>query len=85
MNKILNKLKNTGELIIKNHLYRLVTIIILVIISAALSPYGVIGEQLYFKDELTVWEVICYVGSAYVIINTLIGMFHTWKNLFKGE
>lgn len=48
------------------------------IIGGLLSPYGIIGENIYDYEEGRVWTIMSYIGVATLLIEFSIFFTYAW-------
>lgn len=78
MKTLLDKLKYVGELLWKNTLAKMILAGIFVIVGGIMSPYGTIGQYIDYEPGITFWEILMYIGAAYLAIMTLLFTIFAW-------
>ena len=69
---------NIIKQIFLSHLGRIVISIILFFIGGLMSPYGTIGEHLNYQRDITVWDIIMWIGIFVLIYEFLIFFVYGW-------
>lgn len=52
----------------------------LMIIGGIMSPYGTIGEYIDYKRDVTVFDVMMWIGAGILVVEFFWMMFYAVKN-----
>ncbi len=60
------------------HIGRIGLSALLIVIGGIMSPYGVIGENIYDWNEGKLWSILMYIGGGSITIEILLFIIYAW-------
>jgi len=61
-----------------SHIGRIGLSALLLVIGGIMSPYGIIGENIYHWDEGKLWSILMYIGGVTITIQILLFIIYAW-------